>query len=213
MNTALKKRRKQEELFNSWSHGLGILIAIACTAIVVTRAALYGDAWHIVSYSIFGAGMIVLYTASTVFHGAKNLRLKSHLNVFDHVSIYILIAATYTPFTLVAIRGPFGWVLFGLVWAMAIAGSVFKIWFYTVRLRRLSTWLYAGMGWSFLIAIVPIVKNLPGISLLFLLAGCISYFAGIFFYLRRDIPFGHGVFHIFILCGSICHFFSMVYMI
>lgn len=208
-----RRRRKYEEIFNSTSHGIGVLIAIACTAIVVTRAALYGDAWHIVSYSIFGAGMIILYIASTLFHGAKNVRVKYKLNTFDHSSIYVLIAATYTPFTLVAIRGPLGWLLFGIIWGLAIAGIVFKVWFYTHRWRNISAILYGAMGWMFIMAIVPIVRNLPTVSLVFLLVGCVTYTLGIFFYIRKDIPFGHGIFHLFVLAGSICHFFAMVFMI
>lgn len=213
MNSSRKKLRKYEEIFNSTSHGVGILIAIACTAIVVTRAAMHGDAWHIVSYSIFGAGMITLYVASTLFHGAKNLRVKYTLNKFDHSSIYLLIAATYTPFTLVAIRGPFGWVLFGIIWGLAFVGIAFKIWFYSQRWRSLSAILYGVMGWMFIMAIVPIIKNLPTISLVFLLVGGVAYTAGIFFYIRKDIPFGHGVFHMFVLAGSILHFFALVFMI
>jgi hemolysin III len=192
---------------------VGIAIAIACTAIIITRAALHGDAWHIVSFSIFGAGMIILYTASTLYHGVSNLRIKTILNIFDHSSIYILIASTYTPFTLVAIRSAIGWVLFGLIWGLAISGVIFKVWFYSSKRRNLSTWLYVAMGWLFIMAIVPIVKNLPTISLIFLLAGCISYSISVFFYLKRNIPFGHGVFHLFILGGSICHFFAMVFLL
>lgn len=213
MNSKLKKRRIYEEIFNSTSHGVGVLIAIACTAIAVTRAALYGDAWHIVSYSIFGAGMILLYTASTLFHGAKSPRRKYSLNIFDHSSIYILIAATYTPFTLVAIRGALGWVVFGLIWGLAIAGIVFKVWFYTHKWRNISAVLYGVMGWLFIMAIVPLVKSLSTLSLIFLLVGCFTYTVGIFFYIRKDIPYGHGIFHLFVLGGSICHFFAMVFMI
>ncbi len=213
MQSKTDRRKKHEEIFNSTSHAVGVLIAIACTAIVVTRASIHGDVWHIVSYSIFGAGMIVLYTASTLFHAEKNPRRKYHLNTFDHSSIYILIAATYTPFTLVAIKGALGWVLFGVIWALAIAGVVFKVWFYSQRLRKLSAALYGAMGWMFVLAIGPIVRNLPTISLVFLLVGCVTYSLGIFFYIRRDIPFGHGIFHLFVLAGSICHFFSMVFMV
>jgi hemolysin III len=214
MNSTAKNRlKKHEEIFNSTSHGIGVLIAIACTAIVVTRAALHGDAWHIVSYSIFGAGMITLYIASTLFHGTKNVRRKYYLNTFDHSSIYILIAATYTPFTLVAIRGPLGWVLFGIIWGLAIAGIIFKVWFYTHKWRNISAFLYGAMGWMFIMAIVPIVRNLPTISLVFLLVGCVTYTLGIIFYIKKNIPFFHGIFHLFVLAGSICHFFAMVFMV
>lgn len=213
MNVKSKKRIKYEEIVNSSSHGIGVLLAIAGTTLLAIWAALYGNAWHIVSYSIFGAGMIVLYSASTVFHGAKNLRKKYHLNKFDHSSIYVLIAATYTPFSLVGIKGTFGWVIFGLVWAMAICGIVFKVWFYSTKWRYLSTWLYLAMGWTGIIAIVPIVQNLPNISLWFLLAGGLSYSLGVVFYLSRNIPYGHGIFHLFIIGGSICHFFSLIFMV
>ena len=126
-----KQRIKNEEIVNSTSHGVGLLIAFACTALLIVRAAYYGSAWHIVSFSIFGAGLINLYAASTLFHSAVNPRIKFNLNRFDHSSIYILIAATYTPFALVGIQGAFGWVIFGLLWVMAIAGVIFKVWFFS----------------------------------------------------------------------------------
>ena len=207
------KRRKKEEIVNSSSHGIGILIAVACTAILVTRAAMLGNAWHIVTFSIFGAGMINLYMASTLYHSSSNMRTKIKLNRFDHSSIYVLIAATYTPVSLVTLKGPFGWVIFGLIWAMAIAGIVFKIWFYSSKFRTLSTIMYIAMGWLIIIAIVPVINNMPNISLWFMLAGGISYSVSTIFYLYRDMPYGHGVFHIFILGGSICHFFAMFFLL
>lgn len=208
-----KQRIKNEEIVNSSSHGIGILIALACTALLVIRAAYYGTAWHIVTFSIFGAGLVNLYAASTLFHGAMNPKVKLNLNRFDHSSIYLLIAATYTPFALVGIKGAFGWVIFGLVWAMAIAGVVFKIWFYSSKYRSLSAWLYIAMGWTGIIAIVPIINNVPNTALWFLMAGCITYSCSVIFYLVEKIPYGHGIFHLFILGGSICHFFSLVFMI
>jgi len=208
-----KKRKKNEEIVNSTSHGVGILIALACTALLIIRAAYYGNAWHIVTFSIFGAGLINLYTASTLFHSATNPKLKYNLNRFDHSSIYILIAATYTPFALVGIKGAFGWTIFGLVWAMGIAGVIFKIWFYSPKYRKLSAWLYIAMGWTGLIAIVPIIRNVPDTSLWFLLSGCLAYSFSVVFYLIDKIPYGHGIFHLFIIGGSICHFFALVFMI
>ncbi len=208
-----KRRRKNEEIVNSTSHGVGILIAVTCTALLIIKAAYHGSVWHIVTFSIFGAGMINLYTASTLFHGAINPKVKYNLNRFDHSSIYILIAATYTPFALIGIRGTFGWVIFGLVWAMAIAGVVFKIWFYSLKFRSLSAWLYVAMGWIGIIAIVPMIRNIPNASLWFLLAGCLAYFVSVIFYLINRIPYGHGVFHLFIIGGSICHFFSLIFIL
>ena len=205
--------KRNEEIVNAITHGIGFLLAIAATAILTVRASIHGNAWHIVTYSIFGAGLINLYLASTLYHSSTRAQIKYYLNRFDHSSIYVLIAATYTPFTLVALKGAFGWVIFGLIWAMAIAGVVFKIWFYTTKFRTLSTWLYIAMGWLIIIAIVPIVKNLPNISLWFLFAGGLSYSIGTFFYLKKSIPFGHGIFHLFILGGSICHFFALFYLL
>ena len=205
--------RKNEEIVNSTSHGIGLLIAFACTSLLIIRAANHGTVWHIVTYSIFGAGLINLYAASTLFHSAINLKKKSLLNRFDHSSIYILIAATYTPFSLIGIKHAFGWVVFGLVWAMAIAGVIFKIWFYSSKYRTISVWLYVIMGWTGIIAIYPIVQNVHVTSLWLLLVGCLSYSFSVVFYLIEKIPYSHGVFHIFILGGSICHFFSLMFLI
>lgn len=205
--------KKTEEIVNSSSSGIGIFLAIAATVILIVRAAMYGDAWHIVTYSIFGVGLINLYVASTLFHSARNVRIKYLLNRFDHSSIYILIAATYTPFSLTALRGPVGWTLFGLIWAMAIAGVVFKTWYYSAKYRSLSMWLYIAMGWLIIFAVWPVIKSMPTLSLWFLLAGCLSYFVGSFFYIKRKIPFGHGIFHLFIIGGSVCHFFAIFFLL
>ena len=208
-----KSRKRNEEIVNSTSHGIGVMIAIACTVLLIIKASFYGSVWHIVTYSIFGAGMINLYTASTLFHSAFNPKKKLTLLRFDFSSIYVLIAATYTPFALVGIKGVFGWVIFGIVWAMAVSGIIFKIWFDSPRYRTVSAWLYVVMGFIGIIAIVPIIQNVPNVSLWFLLAGCLSYFASVLFYLVERIPYGHGIFHIFIIAGSICHFFSFLFLI
>ncbi|MDA3928914.1 MAG: hemolysin III family protein [Prolixibacteraceae bacterium] len=213
MKNALKRRTKGDEIFNSISHGVGIGIAIAATVLLVVRASLFGTAWHIVSYSIFGVGMILLYTASTLYHGVYNPRTKLKLNKLDHSSIYVLIAATYTPITFITLKGPLGWTIFGIIWGMAIAGVIFKVWFYTAKLRLLSTILYMVMGWVIIMAIVPVIRNTPTITLWFLMAGCLSYTLSPFFYMWRSKPYMHGVFHIFILSGTICHFFGFWFLI
>ncbi len=205
--------KRAEEIANSISHGIGIGLAVAGVTLLVVFGAMYGNAWHIVSFSVFGASMIVLYLASTLFHGAKNPRKKSHLNRFDHSAIYILIAGSYTPITLISLNGALGWTLFGLIWGLAIAGVVFKVWFYSQKYRNLSAWLYVVMGWLIIIAIVPMLKNVPNTSLYFLLAGGLSYSGGVFFYLKQNVPFFHFVFHLFILGGSICHFFAFLYLL
>lgn len=213
MKQALKQRTKGDEIVNSVTHGIGLALAIAATVLLVVRASLHGTVWHIVSFSVFGLGMILLYTSSTLYHGTYNPRLKHKLNKLDHSSIYILIAATYTPLTFISLKGPFGWTIFGIIWAMAIAGVIFKIWFYTAKLRLLSTILYMVMGWVIVIAIVPVIRNTPSTTLWFLLAGCLSYTFAPFFYLWRSQPYMHGVFHIFILGGTVCHFFGFWYLI
>ena len=207
------KQIKIEEIINSSSHGIGLLIAFACTTLLIIKATNYGTIWHIVTYSIFGAGLINLYSASTLFHSAVNIKRKVLLNRFDHSSIYILIAATYTPFSLLGVKNAFGWVIFGIVWTMAIAGVIFKIWFYSSKYRSISAWLYVIMGWTGIIAIVPIIKHVPNISLWFLLSGCLAYSSGVIFYLIEKIPYGHGIFHLFIIAGSICHFFSLMFLL
>jgi len=213
MNSILKRRTKGDEILNSVSHGVGIGLSVAATVLLIVKASLHGSAWHIVSFSIFGVGMILLYTSSTLFHGVYNPRLKRKLNKLDHSSIYVLIAATYTPITLVTLRGPWGWSIFGVIWGLAIAGVVFKVWFYTAKLRVLSTILYMAMGWVIIIAIVPVIKHAPPTTLWFLLAGCICYTLSPFFYLWRSKPYLHGVFHFFILGGTICHFFGFWYLV
>ncbi len=209
----LKRRTKGDEIFNSITHGVGIGLAIAATVLLIVRAVLNGTAWHVVSYAIFGVGMILLYTSSTLFHGAYNPRLKYKLNKIDHSAIYILIAATYTPLTFTTLRGVWGWTIFGIIWAMAIAGVVFKVWFYSSKHRLLSTILYMAMGWTIIVAIVPIIRNTPEVTLWFLLAGCISYTLAPFFYMWRSKPYMHGVFHLFILGGTFCHAFGFWFMI
>lgn len=213
----MKSRRliKAEELFNSISHGFGVLIAITCLVLLVVFASIEGNVWKIVSFSIFGSSMIALYISSALFHGTKNLRKKSKRNLLDHSMIYILIAGTYTPITLVTLRGPFGWTIFGVIWGLAIVGVIYKLFFYKGGNfeRKLSAWLYVAMGWIILAAIVPLIRNASGITLWFLLAGCLSYCSGVAFYLVKKIPFGHGIWHITILGGTVCHFFAFLFMV
>ncbi|MEL7588339.1 MAG: hemolysin III family protein [Prolixibacteraceae bacterium] len=207
------KLKRAEEIANTVSHGIGVGLAVAGMALLVFFASAYGDVWHIVSFSVFGASMILLYMASTLYHGATRPRLKIRLNKFDHSAIYILIAGSYTPLALVSLRGWIGWTIFGLIWSLAVAGIIFKIWFYTSRWKKLSTGLYVAMGWLALVAIVPVIRNVPNTSLWLIFAGGISYTAGVGFYLYSRIPFFHLIFHLFILAGSICHFFAFLYLL
>ncbi len=213
MNDTYKRNRRREEIFNTFSHAAGMLLATAGMTVLIVLGAIYGTAWHVVSYTVFGLTMITLYAASTLFHAAARPRLKYYLNKFDHAAIYLLIAGSYTPISLISLRGPVGWTLFGSIWALAISGIVFKIWFYSARWRRLSAWLYVLMGWLVVVAIVPVIRNVPPLSLWLLLAGGLAYTAGVLFYLKKRVRYFHFIFHLFILAGSICHFFSFLFLI
>lgn len=208
-----RKEKRKEEIANTISHAAGIPISIAVITLLVVFSALYGNVWHIVSFSIFGTSMLLLYIASTVFHAVSNPRLKYFLNKLDHSAIYVLIAGSYTPIALTVLRGPIGWSLFGVVWALALGGIAYKIWFYSPKYRKLSTWLYVAMGWLVVIVIGPVVNNLPERSLWLLVAGGLSYSAGAMFYLRKGKKLFHFIFHLFVLAGSILHFLAFLFML
>lgn len=199
-----------EEIFNSITHGIGTLLSIAALILLIVFTAIKGNAWHVVSFTIFGSTLVLLYLASTLYHSFTKEKVKNLFARFDHAAIFLLIAGTYTPFLLTAIRGTFGWTLFGIVWAVAIAGVVIRS-IYLTRFRKLMVGLYLAMGWMFVVAIGPMMKNLPGISLLFLLLGGIFYSIGVVFYSWRSLKYGHGIWHLFVLAGSIMHFFAVIY--
>ena len=203
---------KTEEKINIISHGIGFLLSIAALSLLVTFASIDGTAWHIVSFSIYGASLVILYLASTAFHLARNQKNRNRLNVFDHASIYLLIAGTYTPFALVTLNGPWGWSIFGVVWGLAIAGIILKL-FYTGRFNTLSTVLYVLLGWIILIAISPLTASLPLTGLYWLLGGGISYTIGAVFFLMNKIPFNHAIFHLLIVIGSVCHFVTVFWFV
>lgn len=199
-----------EEKLNIYSHGLGFLLAIPATILMILKASSHRDAWQIVSVSIYGVSLMTLYLASTIYHASKGEKLRSRLNILDHASIYLLIAGTYTPFVLVTLRGPWGWSLFGVVWAAAIAGIIFKLYF-TGRFERVSTIAYVLMGLVVLVAIKPLVDHLPLPGLIWLIAGGISYIVGAVFYMQRKLPLQHALFHVLVLVGSFCHFWAIYY--
>lgn len=200
------------EILNSITHGAGILLGIAGLVLLLVFAATTGGGpWKIVSFSIYGFSLILMFTASTLYHGVRNRRLKNALNTFDHVSIFILIAGTYTPFLLVNLRGPWGWTLFGLIWGLAIAGVVFRLFFYTRRMWVVSTLIYLFMGWMIIIAIRQLILEVPAGGLYWLLAGGLSYSTGVIFYLLKNNRFNHVIWHLFVLGGAICHFFAIFF--
>ncbi len=199
-----------EEIAHAITHGIGIPLSIAALAILVAFSALYGDAWHVTSTAIYGVTLILLYTASTLYHGIPNLRAKVILQQLDHAAIFLLIAGTYTPFTLVTLRGPWGWTLFGLVWGIAIIGVYIELWG-SARLRRWSLALYLGMGWLVVIAIRPMLENVETGGLLLLLGGGLAYTLGAAFYVWERLSYNHAIWHLFVLMGSILHFFSVLF--
>lgn len=207
-----KRLKQSEEIFNSVSHGAGVLIAVACLVILLVFAGAKGNSLQIVSCSIFGSSMIVLYLASTIFHGVKNIRLKHKLNRWDHSMIYVLIAGTYTPVALTILAGTLGWVIFGVIWALAVAGVIYKLFFYKAGKteRKISAFLYVFMGWIIVAAIVPLLQKAMPATLWLLLAGGLSYSVGVVFYLWQRLPFAHGIFHLFIIAGSVSHFFAIL---
>lgn len=205
-------RSRLEEVINSALHGVGLAAFVVGTAVLVTLASLWGNAWHIVSFSIYGASLIILYATSTVYHGMRHPGRKRVLRVMDHAAVYLLIAGTYTPFTLVPLNGAWGWSIFGVVWGFSLLGIVFKL-FFTGRFNRISTLLYVLLGWVMVIAIVPLVRTLPMGGLVLLLLGGISYTVGAGLYLLKRIPFNHAVWHVFVLAGSTLHFFSILFYI
>jgi len=199
-----------EEKFNIFSHAAGFVLSVVALALLVTRAVIYGNAWHIVSFSIYGTSLVVLYAASSLYHAAKNPDLVKKLKIIDHAAIYFLIAGTYTPFTLVTLHGTIGWVIFGVVWGLAFTGIILKL-FFTGRYKILSTIMYVLMGWIVLFAVKPLINSLPLNGLLWLLAGGISYTIGAVLYSINKIKFNHAIFHIFVLTGSFCQFISVFF--
>lgn len=200
----------REELANSITHGVGIVFAISALVVMDVFAALFGDVWHVVSCTIFGATLIILYTASTLYHSIPIPKAKMLLRLIDHSAIFLLIAGTYTPFTLVNLRGPWGWSLFGAVWGIALLGVIFQV-FLLRRWPLFSVGLYVGMGLIILIAIKPLVATLSPSGLKLLVGGGLAYILGLVFYGWKRLPYSHAVWHLFVLAGSALHFFSVLF--
>jgi len=190
------------------SHGIGALAAALALPVLIVAAARRGAAADIVGASIFGATLVLLYLTSTLYHALPSTRARQVFRVLDHGAIYLLIAGTYTPFTLGVLRGPWGWTLFGLVWALAAAGVVFKT-AGGIRYPRVSTGLYLAMGWLVLIALRPLWLLVPPWGLFWLTAGGVAYTAGVAFYVARRRPYAHLVWHLFVLLGSTCHYVAV----
>lgn len=199
-----------EELLNSLSHGIGAALSIAGTVVLIVFAAGMGDPWKVVSFSIFGASLILLYLSSTLYHSLPQPGLKRVFKTLDHCAIYLLIAGSYTPFLLVNMRGPVGWTIFGVVWALALGGITLKL-VYGHRLKALRVIIYLGMGWLILVAADDLAAGLNDRALNLIVAGGIVYTLGVIFYLAHRMPFNHAIWHLFVVGGSVCHFYAIYY--
>lgn len=198
-----------EEVINAVTHGIGAILSIAALVTLLILSAGNGDPWRISGFSIYGASLFTLYMASFLYHAARGEKLKKIFRILDHCSIFLLIAGTYTPILLIAMRGVWGWTLFAMIWAMAAAGLIYEI-VLGGRPKWISLALYIAMGWLAVIAIKPMFSALPTGLLLWILFGGLLYTGGIVFYVWKRLPFNHAIWHVFVLCGSVLHFTGIV---
>jgi hemolysin III len=199
------------EKFNTYSHLVGAILALAGSVILIIKGAHSKDVWKIVSFSIYGTSLVVLYSLSTLYHNAGNGKAKLILRKLDHNSIYLLIAGSYTPFTLVSLHGPWGWSLFGVVWGLALAGITQEMWRWAGGTRIVSMVIYLMMGWIALVAIKPLLMALGWAGFAWLAAGGVAYTVGVIFYLYDErFTYGHGIWHLFVIAGSVLHYFAIL---
>lgn len=201
---------KKEEIAHAITHGIGALLSIAGLVLLIVFASLKGNPWLIVSVTIFGVSMLLMYLSSTIVHSLPKGKWKDIFQIFDHSSIYLFIAGTYTPFLLVHLRSEIGWILFGIIWGIALSGIVFKI-FFVKKFFVLSTIFYIVMGWLVVLVWGPLTVVMDGAGLMLLGIGGIFYTVGALFYMWRRIPYHHVIWHLFVLAGSTFHFFSIFY--
>lgn len=198
------------EIANAVTHGIGVLLAIAALVLLIVFANIYGDIWHIVSFSIYGSTLVLLYLASTLYHSIQKPRLKYIFRIIDHSAVYLLIAGTYTPFMLVTLRETTGWIMFAVIWGLALAGILYKS-FFINRHVVISTLFYLAMGWLIVFSIGDLIDHLPRNGIILLGAGGLSYTLGLLFYAGRERFLMHAVWHLFVLGGSISHFFAILF--
>ncbi len=212
MGERIKSRRLYilEEIANSITCGIGLCLSIAGLVILVVLSSLHGDAFRVVSFSIYGTSLILLYITALFYHAVQHKQAKYVFEIMDHSAVYVLIAGTYTPFALVTLKGVWGWSLFGIVWSLAVFGIVFKS-FHVRRFKVFSNIIYLVMGWLIVIAVKPMAQALSLGGIAWLLAGGLLYSAGVLFYAYEELPFGHVVWHLFVIGGSLCHFFAILF--
>jgi hemolysin III len=204
-----RARLALEEIANAVTHGIGLLFSVAGCIVLLVFAILHGRANYIVACSIYGVTLICLYAASTLYHAAIAPRVKRALKILDHSAIYLLIAGTYTPFLLLYLRGAWGWTLFAVVWSLALAGILFKFWFVD-HFPFLSTAVYLLLGWLVVIAVKPVQAHIPASTLLWLVAGGLLYSSGVIFFAWKRLPYGHVIWHLFVMAGSACHYVAVL---
>lgn len=200
-----------EEVLHSLVHGIGVLLSVAGLVVLVTIAAFRADAWAVVSCAIFGTSLIVMYAMSTIYHAIPKESAKKYLKKCDHIAIYYLIAGSYTPFLLVCLRGPMGWAMFGIIWGLAILGTILKLVLPTNGTKLWSVGLYLGMGWMVVLASSRLVHSISKTGLIFLILGGLFYTLGIIFYVWKSRKYTHVIWHTFVLLGSIMHFFAVLF--
>lgn len=208
MSTVKKRYTLGEEIFNSVTHGVGSLLSIAGTVVLIVFSAVNSDAFAVVSSAVYGASLIILYTMSTLYHSITNEKAKKFFRIMDHNTIFFLIAGTYTPYTLAVLRSPLGWVLFGVVWGAAAIGIVLNS-IDLEKFSKISVVCYIAMGWVIIIAVKPLMNSMPFISFALLVAGGIFYTIGVIFYAIKKVKYFHSVWHIFTVIGSALHYFSV----
>lgn len=215
MSSAVKVVRSyttKEEIGHALIHGIGDVLGIAGLAVLVCLSAIYGNVWSVVSSAIFGASIVFMYSASTIYHAITKQSAKRWLKKLDHISIYYLIAGTYTPFLLVLMRNAMGWTLFGVIWGLALLGTVLKLRSKTGSGTKLwSIGLYLGMGWMIVLASKQLLAAMPAIGLIFLALGGLFYTIGVAFYVWKSRPYMHVIWHVFVLLGTIMHFFAVLF--
>ena len=209
---------KREEVLHSLTHAIGVLLSIVGLVIIIVHAVQFGNIWHVISFSVFGASLFIVYAVSTLYHttlaihhglptfGSKKIRV---LRILDHSTVYLTIAACYTPFALVGLQGPLGWSLLGIIWGLALIGIILKCTLFE-KLRGFCNFLYLLMSWLCVVIIDELFAKLSGLSFVLLLSGGLSYTTGFVFYAWRSLPYNHVIWHLFVLCGSSLHYFSVL---
>ncbi len=209
-NKAITTYSPREEFFNIVTHGFGLVASLIGLLLLILKSSTIGSMWYIISFVIYGISLVTLYAASTFYHASKEPLLRYKLNIFDHASIYILIAGTYTPFALITLHGKVGWWIFGVNWTFALTGIILKL-FFTGKYTKLSTLMYVLMGWMIVFAINPLISNLSSEGLFWLVTGGVLYTLGAVFFMIEKLKFNHVIFHVFVLLGSFTQFISVYY--